>query len=111
MGSNGCPDANELGDCSDNCANTYHASSDYDDPGIDIEQDRFAYGFDAGQIIDGVVKYDETLKTHIVVDDDGVGYAIEPALAKLKGQRVRLTLVTMEAMLKMEQMLQSLGPG
>jgi hypothetical protein len=71
----------------------------------DNERDRFAYGYDAGQIIDGTVQQDPKTGTLLIVDDEGVGFDVLQALSTLKGKKVRLTMVTMEAMLNIEGML------
>lgn len=71
---------------------------------IDNDRDRFVHGFDAGQIVDGVVSViDGSL---IIVDDDGVGYDVSHTLQTLAGQRVRLTVITMEAIDNIGKMLQ-----
>lgn len=63
---------------------------------IDNTQDRYAYGYDAGQIVEGVILYDDESKTHVIVNSNGIGYSTEQVLSTLVGQKVRLNLVMME---------------
>lgn len=72
---------------------------------IDNEKDRFKYGFDAGQIIEGRIQKDESTGKYLIVDDDGVGFDVLAALDQVDGKNIRLTLVTMDALLAMEKML------
>lgn len=72
---------------------------------IDNERDRFLHGFDAGQIVEGTVKLDDATGRYLVVDEDGVGYDVHAVLSRLDGKAIRLTLITMEAVLNMESML------
>ncbi|KKL98945.1 hypothetical protein LCGC14_1819350 [marine sediment metagenome] len=61
---------------------------------FDNERDRHAYGYDAGQIIDGEVRKDLDTGHYILVDEDGVGFDPQVALESLAGQTVRLTLIS-----------------
>lgn len=64
---------------------------------------------DIGNIIDGVVQKDPGTGRYLVVDEDGIGYDIHSALESLDGQNVRVTLVTMQAIMNMELMLRGLN--
>ncbi len=70
---------------------------------IDNERDRFVHGFDAGQIIDGTVVVLEN--RILIIDEDGVGYDVTETLKTLNGHQIRLTIVTLEAMTRMESMI------
>jgi hypothetical protein len=63
---------------------------------FDNERDRFKHGFDAGQIIDGVVTKHEG--RYIIIDEDGVAFDPQKALSVLEGNEIRLTMVRKEAM-------------
>lgn len=71
----------------------------------DNDRDRYAYGYDAGQIIDGTVSFDEKLNRFVVVDDDGVAFDPQRALQDLVGKKIRMTMVSFESMEEMEKLL------
>lgn len=68
--------------------------------------DRFMHGYDAGNLIDGVVKKDAATGRYVIVDDDG---AVDPhlLLESLEGKRVRLTLISFEAMENMGKLYEA----
>lgn len=66
-------------------------------------------GFDAGTIVDGVVIWDGILGRYVLVDEDGVGFDPHSVLEGLDGKRVRLTMVSFEAMDKIEQIVRQSG--
>ena len=72
---------------------------------FDNVRDRYQYGYDAGQIIDGTVTLDEARNRFILVDEDGVGFDVQAALQSLMGKRIRLTMASFESMENLEKML------
>lgn len=74
----------------------------------DNDRDRFHYGYDAGVIVDGTVKFDPE-KGYILVDEEGVIFSPQEILRSLEGKQVRITLVSFEALQKMEEMMSSQG--
>jgi hypothetical protein len=71
----------------------------------DNDRDRLAHGFDAGMIVDGVVTLDPESGRLVLVDEDGVGFDPQAALKSVEGKRVRLTLVSFDAMQNLEELL------
>jgi len=71
---------------------------------IDNERDRFKYGYDAGLIIDGEVVLDEDGDISIV-DEDGLCLSIKGHLKTLVGKKVRLTVISTDAIQMIEDML------
>lgn len=71
----------------------------------DNDRDRLVHGFDAGVIISGKVVQDEDTGRFVILDDDGSGFDPHVALQRLAGKEVRLTLISMESMEKLEEML------
>jgi hypothetical protein len=70
----------------------------------DNERDRFDYGYDAGTIVDGEVKLDAGTGQYVLVDDDGKVFNPQRVLETLVGKKVRMTMVSFEAMENMEHM-------
>lgn len=70
----------------------------------DDNDDRFAYGFDAGNIVDGIVQKDPVTGEFFLVDDDGEKFNPQRALATMVGKRVRMTMVSFEALENLEKM-------
>jgi len=71
----------------------------------DNDRDRYAYGYDAGQVIDGAVVFDEVLNRFVIVDDDGVAFDPQRALQDLNGKKIRLTMISFESMEEIEKLL------
>lgn len=71
----------------------------------DNDRDRYAYGYDAGQIVDGVVSFDEKLNRLVILDDDGASFDPQRALQDLLGKKVRVTMISFESMEEMEKLL------
>jgi predicted PilT family ATPase len=71
------------------------------------EHDRFAYGFDAGVIVDGVVQVNVKTGRIELIDDDGEVFCPEEALASLLGKKTRLTIVSFEALADMAKMYEA----
>lgn len=71
---------------------------------FDNDRQRHAGGFDAGVIVDGVVT-DLGDGRLVLVDEDGVGFDPNMALSSLVGKRVRMTVVSFDAMQVMENLL------
>lgn len=70
----------------------------------DNERDRNAHGFDAGNIIDGTVTLDEETGRYVLVDEDGLGFDPQAALQALAGKKVRMTLISFESIIELENM-------
>lgn len=70
------------------------------------DTDQFVAGFDAGNILDGKVQLDPDTGEWVVVDDDGYAFSLQKALEKLKGERVRVTCISMRAMDTLQKMLE-----
>ena len=64
---------------------------------------------DVGQIVDGRVEIDPTTGSVVLVDDDGSRFDPIEALSSLLGKKVRLTMVSFEAIEAMEKVLASRG--
>jgi hypothetical protein len=64
----------------------------------DNDGDRYTNGFDAGVLRDGTVTLDEKTGHLVLVDEDGIGFDPQAALAELKGKRVRLTMISFESL-------------
>lgn len=69
----------------------------------DNDRDRFAHGYDAGTIVDGVVT--EDAGKIVLMDDDGTGFDPMAVLGNLKGKKVRMTIVSFDTIDFMEEML------
>ena len=72
---------------------------------FDNERDRFTHGYDAGQIVDGIVTWDPDKGRYILVDEDGVGYDSQEVLKSLDGQKVRVTVISLASMEEIQKML------
>lgn len=70
----------------------------------DNERDRLKYGYDAGQIVEGVVTLDPATGRFVLLDEDGVGYDPQVVLQSLDGQVVRFTIISMRSLENMQQM-------
>lgn len=75
----------------------------------DNEGDRFAYGYDAGNIIDGVVKWDSVSGRYGIVDEDDVWFFPDSVLETLRDKKVRFTLISFEAIEDLEKMMKASG--
>jgi citrate lyase alpha subunit len=73
----------------------------------DNERDRFDCGYDAGTIVDGIVQQDPGTKQYILVDEDGKAFNPQRVLETLVGKRVRMTMVSFEAMENLERMYEA----
>ncbi len=69
------------------------------------ERDRMSGGFDAGTIVEGSVVFDPGLFRHVIQDDDGVGFDPEAVLAGLRGEKVRIVIVSFRAIEEFEGLL------
>jgi hypothetical protein len=78
---------------------------------FDNERDRFAHGFDAGQIIDGEVVLDAGTGRYVLMDEDGVGFDPQAALAALAGQRIRLTMISHRSIQRAEELMAEARKG
>jgi len=72
---------------------------------FDNERDRNAYGYDAGTIVEGEVRWSDSLNRYVIVDDEDVGFDPNAVLQKLDGMKVRFTLVSFEAIENVEKLL------
>jgi hypothetical protein len=68
------------------------------------EKDRLKYGFDAGTIIDGTIRYDNSANSYFIEDVDGDKFYPNAALAALNGEKVRFTLISFKSMQHMEDL-------
>ena len=71
------------------------------------DKDRFAYGYDAGNIVEGVVTLDAATGEYILVDEEGDRFNPQKALATLVGKKVRITMISYEALESMEKMYEA----
>ena len=71
----------------------------------DNERDRFVNGFDAGVIVDGEIVYDDMTKRYVIMDDEGVVFDPQEAMKSLNGKKMRMTMVSFDAMIEMEEMM------
>jgi hypothetical protein len=72
---------------------------------FDNNRDRFEHGFDAGSIVDGIVEFNEELNRFVVIDNDGVGFDPQVVLQQLVGKKVRITMVSFEAIENLEKLI------
>lgn len=70
----------------------------------DDERDRHLHGYDAGQIVDGVVTWDPGRGHLVLVDEDGVGFDPYTVLRLLIGKKIRMTIISQESMEDMAKM-------
>lgn len=77
----------------------------------DDDRDRNLHGFDAGTIVDGEVTYDEARGRHVLVDEDGIGFDPQSVLRTLSGKKIRLTMVSFDALIHLEDMYLSSQSG
>lgn len=75
----------------------------------DNERDQNSYGYDAGHIIDGEVKYDPDLKEYVITDEDGVSFSSQELFKKLLGKKIRFTCISFESIAEIEKMLVKTG--
>jgi hypothetical protein len=73
----------------------------------DNERDRTRYGYDAGNIVDGVVTLDQARGEYVVVDDDGIGFSVQDLFKSLLNKRVRFTCISFDSMEELEKLLVS----
>jgi hypothetical protein len=69
--------------------------------------DRYSYGYDAGNIVDGVVCRDPETKICIIVDEDGEEFNPQTVLETLVGKKVRMTMISFEALENMEKIYEA----
>lgn len=72
-------------------------------PRFDNERDRYAHGYDAGTIVDGVVT--EHNGGFILVDDEDVAFDPQVVLSALLGKKIRMTMVSFESMENIERLV------
>lgn len=70
-------------------------------------RDQFKYGYDRGQILDGIVTYDPERNEYVVVDIDGIAFSPQEFLKTVVGKQVRFTCASFETISNIEQMMQS----
>jgi hypothetical protein len=70
---------------------------------MDNDRDRFAYGYDAGVVVDGMVRLNQT-GVYELVDEDEEIFNPQEALRSLVGKKVRMTMISFEALENMENM-------
>jgi hypothetical protein len=73
----------------------------------DNDRDRFQHGYDAGVIVDGEVVFDEEKGRYVLMDEDGDTFDPFDALKSLNGKKVRMTMISFEAMMKMQEMYEA----
>ena len=72
---------------------------------FDNERDRMKFGFDAGNIIDGVVTTNPETGEFVVVDDEGLAFSTQELLKSLLGKKVRITCISFEAIETIERLM------
>ena len=75
----------------------------------DNSRDRKKYGYDAGNIVDGVVTADPSTGELVLVDEDGVAFSSQCVLKELVGKKVRVTVVSFESIEELEKLLDRHG--
>lgn len=73
----------------------------------DNVRDQFTYGYDRGQILDGVVSLDPDTGEYVVVDSDGVAFSSQAFFKTIEGKQVRFTCATYETISTIEQLMKS----
>jgi hypothetical protein len=68
---------------------------------------KLKHGYDAGAIIDGVVKLDEKSGSYVINDCDGEVFNVNEALENLVGKRIRLTMISFDALKNMQEMYEN----
>ena len=71
----------------------------------DNSRDRKQYGYDAGNIVDGVVTTDPSTGELVLVDEDGIAFSSQSVLRELLGKKVRMTIVSFESIEELEKLL------
>jgi hypothetical protein len=71
----------------------------------DNSRDRKQYGYDAGNIVDGVVTSDPSTGELVLVDEDGIAFSSQSVLRELLGKKVRMTIVSFESIEELEKLL------
>jgi hypothetical protein len=77
----------------------------------DNGRDRKQYGYDAGSLVDGTVTQDPDTREWVLVDEDGKAFSSQAVLAELAGKKVRITVVSFEAIETIEKMLAATQGG
>lgn len=72
---------------------------------FDNERDRLKYGYDAGTIVEGVVSVCDN--RYVLVDEDGVAFDPQAVLSTLEGKKIRLTIVSFEAIENIQNLMAS----
>ena len=72
---------------------------------FDNERDRNTYGYDAGTIVEGIVTWSESLNRYIIIDEENIGFDPNAVLQKLDGMKIRITIISFEAIENIEKML------
>jgi len=67
-------------------------------------ENELKYGFDAGTIIDGVIRYDDLTKSYFIEDTDGDKFFPNEAFKSLTGEKVRFTLISFKSMDNMKDL-------
>lgn len=71
----------------------------------DNDRNRRQYGYDGGNIIDGVVTLDPQTNEYVLVDDEGVAFSSQEVLKGLAGKQVRLTCISFESIEVIQNLL------
>jgi hypothetical protein len=72
---------------------------------FDNDRDRFVYGYDAGTIVEGTVSLIDGKS--VLIDDEGVAFDPQAVLAGLNGKKVRVVIVSFEAVEAIKLLLES----
>lgn len=64
---------------------------------------------DAGQILEGVVTYDDVKAEYVLKSDDGEIISIQDLLRGLTAKKVRITCISFEAIANIERILAESG--
>jgi len=71
----------------------------------DNDRNRFTYGYDAGQVVEGEIQQDPDTKEFVLVDDEGIAFSTQEFMKTLVGKKVRFTCATFETLENIEKMI------
>jgi len=77
----------------------------------DNDRDRLQYGYDAGNIVDGLVVFDDEKKEYVIVDEDGVAFSTQDLLKELISRKIRFTCISFESIENLQNLLANTNPN